>query len=90
MQLIVARYTGVFMRIIQSDKYANQGDDIFLSLYMYAKKKKKKKKYGLMHLARFIESRDSVINTTKKITSPCNRLSRHLPRLNELTVEERT
>lgn len=43
MQLIVARYTGVFMRIIQSDKYANQGDDIFLSLYMYAKKKKKKR-----------------------------------------------
>ena len=39
-----AIYTGVFMRIIQSDKYANQGDDIFLSLYMYAKKKKKKKK----------------------------------------------
>lgn len=38
-----------------------------------------------MHLARFIESRDSVINTTKKITLPCNRLSRHLPRLNELT-----
>lgn len=43
MQLTVARYTGVFMRIIQSDKYANQGDDIFLSLYMYAKKKKKKR-----------------------------------------------
>lgn len=65
MQLIVARYTGVFMRIIQSDKYANQGDDIFLSLYMYAKKKKKKE-YGLMHLARFIESRDSVINNYEK------------------------